>query len=138
MLQRLHRGERSQGKNVRHVARAWARGEIVDREQARSNRSTVNEAAAAWGLVIEADAPVEEYQSLYLWPENVAAWMFFQQLGTQWRYEDGCRIGLDYPGAEVFLRYECPRSERKDTWRFIREMEEEALMAWQEKREKNG
>jgi hypothetical protein len=79
----------------------------------------------------------EEPEPLYLWPENLESWRLFQQVGTQWISEGGCRTGLNYPGVEMVLRYECPRGRRKDMFRDIREMEVAALLAWEEKRSEN-
>lgn len=64
----------------------------VDSEEPQEE---VDEAAAAFGLVIE--EPIELEDVCYLWPECVATFNFWNRLQTQWHRDmNGSRMGLNY------------------------------------------
>jgi hypothetical protein len=97
--------------------------------------STVDEAAAAFGLV-----PVYEEEQvwpLYLWPENVQSWTFFNAVSTQWVIGMGGVVGLNYPAVKVVR--DAWQIRRKDWPRLfsdVQVMERATLAAWREKKKK--
>lgn len=90
------------------------------------------EAAAEFGLM-----PIfqhEQVEPLYLWPENVVAWSFFQAVSTQWQVDYGRPIGLNYAGVEVARN--ATRIKNKDwptIFSAVQAMERATLSAWREK-----
>ncbi|MFC5551756.1 DUF1799 domain-containing protein [Massilia aerilata] len=133
LLQRLRQGNERTRKKLAQVARCAALGQIVSEEQLQEDRTAVDEAAAAFGL-----APVyqeEKVEPLYLWPENVRSWNFFQAVSTQWTVGPGGAIGLSYPGVEVVR--DAWGIRRKDWSRLFSElqvMERATLAAWRERK----
>lgn len=115
------------------VARAAALGQIVDEDQEQLDDEMVNEAAAAFGL-----APVYEHervQPLYLWPECVKAWNFFQAISTQWVVGPGGAIGLNYPGVLVVRdAWGIRRKEWPKLFLEVQAMERATLSGWSERK----
>lgn len=132
MLCRLQQGRGRRRKKLAQVARCAALGLIVEAEEQEREADTVNEAAAAFGLL-----PVyqeEQARPLYLWPENVRAWEFFKAVSTQWTVGPGGAVGLNYPGVQVVR--DAWQIKRKDWPRLLSEvqvMERATLAAWREK-----
>jgi len=97
------------------------------------DKAEVDEAAAAFGL-----APVferDETEPIYLWPENVASWNFFQAVSTQWVVGPGGAIGLHYPAVTIVRDAQGIR--RKDWPKLFSEvqaMERATLQAWRERK----
>lgn len=102
----------------------------------------VNQAAKAFGLVIEEGLLLEE--DFFLWPENVAAFNFWLSVQTQWKWTSvpagmggtrAWRTGLDYQGVDVCLRYLDAKKKDK-RWYFgaVRAMERAALDEWAKER----
>lgn len=133
MLQRLRQRNERRSKKLAQVARYAALGWIVDEEQEQLDDEAVSEAAAAFGL-----APVYERQRtepLYLWPECVKAWRFFQAVSTQWVVGPSGVVGLNYLGVQVV----------RDAWRIrlkdwpklfseVQAMERATLSGWSERK----
>lgn len=132
MLRRLHQGNERERKKLAQVARCAALGQLVDPDELEEEKDEVDEAAAAFGLM-----PVyqqEQAQPIYIWPENVAAWNFFQAVFTQWVVGAAGAIGLNYNAVEVVR--DARRVPRKDWPRLfaqIQVMERATLAAWKEK-----
>ena len=64
----------------------------------------VDEALAAFGLVLEEAAPAHDDRVFYLWPELqpvLLAWVCVQ---TQWRTGMAGATGLDYAGVDAIVR----------------------------------
>lgn len=78
----------------------------------------------------------EQAQPIYIWPENVAAWNFFQAVFTQWVVGPSGAVGLNYNGVEVVRDAQPQRIRRKDWSRLfaqVQAMERATLAAWREK-----
>lgn len=133
MLQRLRQGDERRSKKLAQVARYAALGWIVDEEQEELDDEAVSEAAAAFGLV-----PVYERQRaepLYLWPECVKAWNFFQAVSTQWIVGPGGAVGLNY--QSVLVVRDAWKIKRKDWPKLFSEvqaMERATLSGWSERK----
>lgn len=93
----------------------------------------VDEAAAAFGLM-----PVfqqEQAEPIYLWPENVKAWNFFQAVSTQWHVGRGGAVGLNYAGVDVVRDAQgIRRKEWPRLFSEVQAMERATLAAWREKK----
>lgn len=83
-----------------------------------------------------ADKPAApESDVFWMLPESVPVWLLWMRLQTQWRVGPmGHRIGLDYPGVELFLRamgygHQRRRSFAK-TLLDVQAMESAALSEW--------
>ena len=132
MLQRLRQGNERERKKLAQVARCAALGQLVTAEELEEEREAVYESAAEFGLL-----PVfqhEQVEPLYLWPENVEAWNFFQAVSTQWQVDFGLPIGLNYAGVEVARN--AMGVKRKDwpkLFSAVQAMERATLSAWREK-----
>ena len=64
----------------------------------------VNEAAAALGLVIANETPLELEEEFALWPECLPTFNFWRRLQTQWlRDAMGGYCSLNYPGVQVCM-----------------------------------
>lgn len=97
--------------------------------------SSVEDSAAALGLMPVWEAGSLELPEVYLWPENVDVWRFFQGCGTQWLSGVGGPTGLNYPGIETDMRLSgVKKSLRRDWFAKIKVMERAMLSAWSEKR----
>jgi hypothetical protein len=81
---------------------------------------------AAIGLTAE---DLEEPGGAFaLWPDNADAFNVMQVLSGQWRIGPGGPIGLDYNVLEIGFRHaRIPRRARRDVFRDLQVMEEEAL-----------
>lgn len=98
-----------------------------------ASTTTVQASAAAWGLhvvgeVVE-DAPCE------VWAEHWPAVRIFGGMLSQWRWAEGCRVGLDYmalPLVEQRLGIK-PRVARK-AFAHLQVLESEALQWYSEQR----
>jgi len=132
VFQRVHQGIERERKKLAQVARCAALGQLVDQDELEVDQFAVDEAAAAFGL-----APVFEHapaEPIYLWPENVRAWNFFQAVGTQWVVEDGAAIGLNYQRVTVVR--DAQRVKAKDwpsLFSALQAMERATLAAWRER-----
>jgi hypothetical protein len=93
----------------------------------------LSEAFAAFGLVPEGKIQIED--DFYLWPENLPAFNFWLAVQSQWVWHEGHRMGLNYAGVEVRLKY---WSEKKAQRRALLEstcaLEGECMRAWSEAR----
>lgn len=133
MLQRICQGIERERKKLAQVARCAALGQLASPEQIEEDEAEVDAAAAAFGLM-----PVfqrEPVEPIYLWPENVASWNFFQQVSTQWHVGPGGAIGLNYAGVAVVR--DAKGISRKDWPRLFSElqaMERATLEAWRERK----
>ncbi|MCC2962180.1 DUF1799 domain-containing protein [Massilia sp. IC2-278] len=135
MLHRLRQGLGGPGKKLEQVARCAALGLIVDDSQQESDASTVDEAAAAFGLIPVYDE--EQIWPLYLWPENVMAWAFFSAISTQWVVGPGGVVGLNYAGVHVVREaWQIKRKEWPSLFSAVQVMERATLAAWREKNNK--
>lgn len=133
MLQRLHQGIERERKKLAQVARCAALGQLVNPDELAEEKDAVDEAAAAFGLVPVFDQ--EPTQPIYLWPENVESWNFFQACSTQWHVGPGGAIGMNYPGCEVVRD---ARRIRRKAWpqlfSELQAMERATLDAWRERK----
>lgn len=115
------------------VARCAALGQLASPEQLEEDQAVVDEAAAAFGLM-----PVfqqEQVEPIYLWPENVKAWNFFQAVSTQWHVGPGGAVGLNYAGVDVVRDAQgIRRKEWPRLFSEVQAMERATLAAWREKK----
>lgn len=120
-------------KKLEEVARCAALGLIVDESLEESAASTVDEAAAAFGL-----SPVYEEEQvwpLYLWPENLLSWAFFNAVSSQWVVGPSGVVGLNYPGVEVVRRaWQIKQKDWPRLFSDVQVMERATLKAWREKK----
>ncbi|MFC5498133.1 DUF1799 domain-containing protein [Caenimonas terrae] len=129
----MRQGSGGQGKKLREAARLWALGELATPDQQDRTNAHVDEALAAFGLYLE--APVSEtLEPFYLWPEHLAAFNFFLELGTQWRVGMDGATGLDYAAVIAHLRM--AGNESAETYHEIRALEAGALAAYREMRDR--
>lgn len=92
----------------------------------------VDEALAIFGLA--AVRPRDDIEVLYLWPENVESWNFFQSVSTQWNVGTGGAIGLNYPSVKLVMEMQgIRRSLRPALFAEVQAMERATLIAWAEK-----
>lgn len=133
MLQRLHQGIERERKKLAQVARCAALGQLASAEQLEEDDAAVDEAAAAFGLM-----PVyqrEQAQPIYLWPENVTAWNFFQSIQTQWNVGPSGAVGLNYAGVEVERKaWGIKRKDWPKLFFEVKAMERATLTAWREQK----
>lgn len=109
-----------------------ALGLVESEENEQQRRESVDEAAAAMGLLIRR-APVVS-DALYLWPENVPSWNLFQAMSTQWMVDMAGATGLSYPGVEVVMRkFRVKRCDEERIFHEIQCMERATLSAWGER-----
>lgn len=74
-------------------------------------------------------SPQEEPRDVvYLWPECVREWQLWLDVQTQWRFEEGDPIGLDYAGMRAHLLAE--RACSRETWACLRACEAGYLRGW--------
>jgi hypothetical protein len=83
---------------------------------------------AAFGLIVTNE--ISATASMELWPENVAVWTLFRQIGNQWRRGgmNGMAFSLDY--GVLFHRMDRLRLNDRDyeeTFELIKAMERAAL-----------
>lgn len=73
-------------------------------------------------------------QTIYIWPENVDSWNFFQSIQTQWTVGPTGAIGLNYAGVEVERKAWGIKSKDWPKLFFeVKAMERATLAAWREK-----
>lgn len=124
----------------------WARNQLAPTTLGNHDdpQTERDEALAAFGLVLQQDQaarPVPRLRPVYLWPCNVATWLLWLQLQTQWRITADMgggtiRTGLDYASAIAYLRH-VAKVRPKDwvhTWAALRSMEIAAINTWADMR----
>ena len=132
MLQLVCPRDERKRKKLAQVARCAALGQLVSAEELEEERQEVYESAAEFGLM-----PIfqqEQVEPLYLWPENVEAWNFFQSVSTQWVIGPSGPIGLNYAGVDVAR--DALGIKRKGWPKLfigLQAMERATLSAWREK-----
>jgi len=90
-------------------------------------------AFAAFGLKVEGELELEE--EFYLWPENLPMFNFWLAVQTQWIWEEGRRMGLNYAGVEARLRHwPVAKKERTHFFELVGALESECLQAWSDER----
>lgn len=93
----------------------------------------MSEAAAAFGL-----APMYERsrtEPLYLWPECVKSWNFFQAISTQWVVGMGGPVGLNYQGVLVVRdAWGIKRKDWPKLFAEVQAMERATLSGWSERK----
>lgn len=78
--------------------------------------------------------PVDDVEALYLWPENVASWSFFQSVSTQWNVGTGGAVGLNYPSVKLVMEMQGIRRHRRaELFAEVQAMERATLIAWAER-----
>lgn len=133
MLQRFYQGIERERKKLAQVARCAALGQLVDPGELERDQEVVDEAAAFFGLmpVYQQEVP----SPIYLWPENVRSWNFFQRVSTQWHVGPGGAIGLNYAGVEVARdALGIRRKEWPKLFSEVQAMERATLDAWRERK----
>lgn len=114
--------------------RVWARGELdipSDTDDGSDKVSTIDKAAAAFGLYVETPLPQDE--ECYLWPENVKAFNFWMTLQRQWDIDpEGYKYRLNLPGVQVCLdnMLGVPKNERPDYFAMVQACESATLEEW--------
>lgn len=84
-----------------------------------------------------AGAQVEDEGTVYLWPENVAAWQAFHQVQTQWRTGMAGATGLDYAGVRAHLEaVGTGQRALRALWPGLQACEAAVLLVWGEERER--
>lgn len=130
---------RRQRKKLAQVARIQARGLLhIPKQGEADDEPEFDEALAAFGLqqVDDDDAPPVQHDKCYLWPCNVADFVIWQQLQTQWRIGGmGVMTGLDYTAVIAYLRdvRGMNRQARADIFPGLRAMEDACLSEWSKK-----
>lgn len=101
---------RRQGKKLAQVARIQARGQLHIPQPGRANepQAEFDEALAAFGLQEQGADPdaatAAPTDKCYLWPCNVATFIVWQNLRTQWRVGPANKVtGLDYTAVNAYL-----------------------------------
>jgi hypothetical protein len=91
----------------------------------------LDQAFAAFGLVLAPDTQLDLEEDFFLWPENVAAFNLWLEVQTQWHTDNGVRTGLNYPGVDICIRYmAAPKKEKPWYFAAIKAMERAALDEW--------
>lgn len=119
-----------QGKKLIEAARLLARGELTLHSDADDPPSDLDDALAAFGLVLDDDPDDPRF---CLWSENREALHFWLGVQTQWRVGMGGATGLDYAGVEAYLRMRSVRAPARRA-RLLLElqlMERATLEEWQ-------
>ena len=137
---------RRQGKKLAQVARIQARGQlhIPNTGSNHDPEAEFDEALEAFGLqeqgadesAMSSHARQSTQDKCYLWPCNVAAFIVWQNLRTQWRLgPDGRVTGLDYAGVSAYLvnTLRVKGSERAALFSSLQAMELSTLAALQQK-----
>ncbi|UGQ45079.1 DUF1799 domain-containing protein [Massilia endophytica] len=62
------------------------------------------------------------------------AWNLFHAVGTQWRYAEGFRTGLDYSALDIVLKRRVAEELRDQRFVEVQIMEIAAVEAWEEMR----
>ena len=94
--------------------------------------ATQDEAAAAWGLVLERPA-AEPEPAVEIWAEHWPAVRLFGAMQTQWRHSPASRSGLDYSALPVVeKRLGLSGRRARTAFDHLRVMEAEALLFFSE------
>lgn len=119
-----------QGKKLTEAARLLARGELTLHSDADDPPQDLDNALAAFGLVLDDDADDPRF---HLWAENREALHVWLGVQTQWRVGMGGATGLDYAGVEAYLRMRSVRapSRRSRLLHELQIMERATLEEWQ-------
>jgi hypothetical protein len=140
-LPRLHAGPGAAGKKLAEAARLQARGELTtaeefDRQEER-DANHLEEQLAAQGLILEEQGDLREVPpTVYLWQDQLDAWLLWQQCGTQWLHGFNGPTGLNYPGVEHLMgQLRIPPRKRPKLWAQVRAMERGSLLGWREWRD---
>lgn len=83
-----------------------ALGQLQGSDQADEDRDEVDEALAAFGLVADRSQESPRHDEFYLWPENLAALLLFNEVQTQWQIGPLGPTGLNYPGVRASPAFE--------------------------------
>lgn len=74
---------------------------------------------------------------VYLWPENLQAWLCWQGVQTQWRVGMSGATGLDYQGVSAYLDLQgLDRDQRRETFELLQACERATLDEWNQQRAK--
>jgi hypothetical protein len=77
----------------------------------------------------------EQVWPLYLWPENLLSWAFFNAVSSQWVVGPSGVVGLSYPGVEVVRRaWKINKKDWPGLFSDVQVMERATLKAWREKK----
>lgn len=100
--------------------------------QQRAAQQELDEASAAFGLIIEQQEEQEDI--FYLWPEHVRVFKFWLQIQTQWQRAgmDGMYVGLNYAGVQVAMQHLVPKALHQKMFQQIQVMEKAFLQAIRE------
>ena len=117
------------------AARLLARGEleISHRHDDSSPPVEVDEALAAFGLVLEDEAKPDAGRVFWLWPEHEPVLQIWFAVQTQWRVGAAGATGLDYAGVDALLRLRRLCGGRRRTARLVADlqvMEHATLAEW--------
>jgi len=129
-----------QGKKLAQATRLWASGQIDTRNKDDDDEE-FDSALAALGLQAEADeAPPDDGDTFYIWPDNLGVWSIWHRCQTLWRVGMQGRDGLDYAGLCVYLREVERVKPRKfsEIFACLQAMELAALDEWARQREKSA
>lgn len=132
---------RREGKKLAQVARIQARGQLYIPNPGGHNEpeAEYDEALAAFGLQEAgaddgaAEAPPED--KCYLWPCNVATFIVWQALQTQWLFTPkGNPSGLNYKAVIDYLVkiLRVKPKERTEVFNGLQAMEFASLEVWQQ------
>ena len=115
------------------AARLMARGDLLFNVEAQADekQSDVDESLAVWGLCAEKTKPTATPE-FHLWPENLAAFVFWRGMQTQWRIGQAGPEGLDYAGVWALLVHTVPYRQRKQLFADNTHMEAGALNGYSE------
>lgn len=115
-----------------------ARGELCAEGEVDARDSALDEAAAAFGIVIESEPePLPDCEAFYLWPELVPTMRLWRAVQTQWRISHNGPTGLDYAGVEVVMRRNGIRGQAADEmFGQLQAAERATLDVWAEKKGK--
>lgn len=91
-------------------------------------------------MVPPADSPESgPSQVVYLWPDNVTAWVCWQGVQTQWRVGMSGVTGLDYQGVSAYLdRQGLEPGEALEVFSLLQACERATLEVWSEQRAKSS
>lgn len=78
---------------------------------------------------------MERAQCFYLWPENVAAWVFFLACRTQWRHGFDGPTGLVWEAVQLRMDRLVPRRRHRKLWQLLEAAEAGYLQGLAERRE---
>ena len=91
--------------------------------------------AAALANLPPSEPTAPEFDTVYLWPCNVRAWLAWQAVQTQWRTGMGGATVLDYAGVWAWLHAQRARPKQLRAWfAGIQAAEHATLQVWHEQR----